>query len=166
MTDATDRLSPPAFAAERDPEDTEQAAGRQRLLVVSPPAGRAAGPGTNLANVFERFAETQHALGDQLVGLDGFLQQQGQQITELSAQLPDMKERINWLISSYYEDGRDARSFGERLARQEVGLAALTDTVRSLCEAQNQWKQTIEQLLQILARAHTVPVSPPAGEPA
>jgi hypothetical protein len=166
MPDATERLSPPALAAEPDPEVTDQAAGRQRLLVVSPPAGRAANPGASLATVFERFAETQHALGDQLVGLDGFLQQQGQQLTELAGQLPDMKERINWLIASYYEDGRDARSFGERLARQEVGLAALTDTVRSLCEAQNQWKQTIEQLLLILARAETPSVPPPAGEPA
>ena len=40
----------------------------------------------------------------------------------------------------------------EQLARQEAGLATLTDAVRGLCEAQTQWKQTLDQLLQILGR--------------
>jgi regulator of replication initiation timing len=134
-------------------------------LVVSPPAGRApykeGRPVTSLATVFGRFAEMQHLVGDQVVALEDSVQQQGQQLAEVSAQLPDMKERINWLIATYYEDDREMQSMRERLARQEAGLATLTEAVRGLCEAQTQWKQTMDQLLQILGRAQSTPVPAP-----
>ena len=50
----------------------------------------------------------------------------------------------------------------ERLIRQEASLATLTDAVRGLCEAQAQWKHTMDQLLQILGRAQApiVPAPP------
>ena len=123
-------------------------------------------PVTSLANVFGRFAEMQHLVGDQVIALDDSVQLQGQQLAEVSAQLPDMKERINWLIATYYEDDRASQDFRDRLARQEAGLATLTDAVRGLCEAQAQWKHTFEQLLQILAGAQTSPVPAPPRWPA
>jgi regulator of replication initiation timing len=146
-----------------EPVETAEPTGiRQRLLVVSPPAGRTANkegrPVTSLASVFGRFAEMQHLVCDQVIALEDSVQQQAQQLADVAAQLPDMKERINWLIASYYEDDRESQSLRERLARQEAGLATLTAAVRGLCEAQAQWKQTFDQLLQILGRAQSLPV--------
>ncbi len=150
-------------------ETAEPAGNRQRLLVVSPPASRVPNkegrPVTSLASVFGRFAEMQHLVGDQVVALEDSVQQQGQQLADISAQLPDMKERINWLIASYYEDDRESQSMREKLARQEAGLATLTAAVRGLCEAQAQWKQTFDQLLQILGRAQSLSVPAPPSMP-
>lgn len=162
MADVQDRLPEP-------PDTTDASANRQRLLVVSPPASRTphkeGRPVTSLATVFGRFAEMQHLVGDQVIALEDSVQQQGQQLADLSAQLPDMKERINWLIASYYEDDRKSQDIRERLARQETGLTILTDAVRGLCEAQAQWKQTLDQLLQILGRAQNAPVPAPPRWP-
>ncbi len=153
MADAPDFLSDP-------PETVETPGNRQRLLVVGPPANRAASregrPVTNLASVFGRFAEMQQLVGDQVIVLEDSVQQQGQQLADVSAQLPDMKERINWLIASYYEDDREAQGMRERLTRQEAGLATLSAAVRGLCEALAQWKLTLDQLLQSLGRAQSV----------
>jgi septal ring factor EnvC (AmiA/AmiB activator) len=149
MGDAQDRLA--------DAADTAETPGnRQRLLVVSPPASRAGRkegrPVTSLARVFGRLAEMQHLVGGQVTALEDSVTQQGRQLAELSEQLPDMKERINWLIASYYEESRQSQNMREALARQEAGLATLSETVRGLCEAQAQWRQTLDRLLQILGR--------------
>jgi septal ring factor EnvC (AmiA/AmiB activator) len=158
MADAPDILSEP-------PETAGTPANRQRLLVVSPPANRTANkddrPVTNLASVFGRFAEMQHLVCDQVIALEDSVQQQGQQLAGVSAQLPDMKERINWLIASYYEEDRDSQSIRERLSRQEAGLVTLTAAVQALCETQAQWKHTFDQLLQILGRAQSLTVPAP-----
>jgi hypothetical protein len=164
MADPQDRLTDPA-------ESADSPGSRQRLLVVSPPSNRAPNkdglnkdgrPITNLASVFSKFAEMQHLVGDQVIVLEESVQQQGQQLAEISAQLPDIKERINWLIASFYDENRETQSTLERLARQEAGLATLAAAVRGLCEAQAQWKQTLDQLLQVLggARGVTVPAPP------
>ena len=170
MADVQDRLPEPDVApSEPRPETAESPANRQRLLVVGPPASRnphkEGRPVTSLATVFGRFAEMQHLVGDQVIALEDSVQQQGQQLADVSAQLPDMKERINWLIASYYEDDRQSQNIRERLARQEAGLATLTEAVRGLCEAQAQWKQTFDQLLQILGRAQSPPVPAPPRWP-
>jgi septal ring factor EnvC (AmiA/AmiB activator) len=147
QTDPQDELSPPA--------EIDNPTTRQRLLVVPPPPRTAqrGRPVTSLAAIFGRFAEAQHQVGDQVLALEDSIEQQGAQLADLAAQLPDVKERINWLIANYYEDGRQSEGIRERLARQEAGLAALTEAVRELCEVQAQCKQTMDQLLQILGRA-------------
>jgi len=152
MADATEKITEPEPA---------------RLLVVAPPASRPREdrPVTSLADVFGRFAEMQHMVGDHVIALEDSVNQQGQQLADLSAQLPDMKERINWLIATYYEDNCDSQSVRDRLARQEAGLATLTDAVRGLCEAQAQWKQTIERLMQILSGAQAPVVAMPPRWP-
>ena len=130
MADAPDGLPQQDLA----PLETTDSSNRQRLLVVTPPANRIVHkdgrPVTRLATVFGRFAEVQQLVGDQVIALDDSVQQQGQQLNEISAQLPDMKERINWLIASYYEEDRQKEAFRDRLARQEAGMARLTDAVR------------------------------------
>jgi hypothetical protein len=99
MADVTEKSAEPEPAP---PEALEAAANRQRLLVVAPPAirTREGRPVTSLANVFGRFAEMQHMVVDQVIALEDSVNQQGQQLADLSAQLPDMKERINWLIAT------------------------------------------------------------------
>jgi predicted nuclease with TOPRIM domain len=123
---------------------------------------------TSLATVFGRFAEMQHLVGDQVIALEESVEHQGQQLAEVADQLPDMKERINWLIATFYEEDRKEEAIRERLNRQEAGLAAVTEAVRSLCEAQAQWKHTLDQLLEILGRAQslTVPAPPRLSDPA
>jgi hypothetical protein len=162
MADPQDRLP-------EQVEGSDASANRQRLLLVSPPANRCVykdgRPVTNLASIFGRFAEIQHLVGDQVIALEESVQLQGQQLADISSQLPDMKERINWLIASYYEENRESQSMRERLARQEVGLATLTNAVRGLCEVQAQWKQTLDHLLQILGRAQSMTVLPPPALP-
>jgi hypothetical protein len=132
MIDAQNKLSEPA-------ETGDSTAYRQRLLVVGPPASRSVSREgrsvTSLASVFGRFAETQHQVGDQVIALEDAVQQQGQLLADVAAQLPDMKERINWLIASCYEDNRQSQTVHQRLDRQEAGLATLTEAVRGLCEA-------------------------------
>lgn len=155
MADAPNVLSDPV-------ERIDNPAVRQRLLVLSPSPNRApqreARSVTNLASVFSRFAEMQSLVGDQVIALEESVEQQGQQLSDLAAQLPDMKERINWLIATYYEEDLDRQSLRERLARQEAGLAALTTAVRGLCDTQAQWRQTLDQLLQVLGRAQSAPL--------
>jgi chromosome segregation ATPase len=154
MSELQDFLAEPV-----EPADSGE--NRPRLLVVNPPPGRTAPkegrPVTSLAAVFSRFTEMQNLVGDQVIALEDSVQQQGRQLADVSAQLPDMKERINWLIASYYEDAQQSQSIRERLARQEAGLATLAEAVRGLCEAQAQWKQTMDQLLQVLGRAQNAP---------
>jgi hypothetical protein len=132
---------------------------------VSPPVGRTlhkeGRPVTNLAAVFGRFAEVQQVVVDQVVSLEESVQQQGLQLADVAGQLPDMKERINWLIASYYEEDRQEGAIRDRLNRQEAGLATLTEAVRNLCEAQAQWKHTLDQLLEILGRAQSAAVPAP-----
>jgi hypothetical protein len=150
-------------------EAPDATAMRQRLLVISPPASRSPQrerPVTSLGSVFGKFAEMQHQVADQVIVLEDAMEQQGQQLADVASQLPDMKERINWLIATYYEESRQSRSIHERLARQEAGLATLTDAVRGLCEAQAQWKDTIGQLLQVLGRPQAAPVAAPPRWPA
>jgi regulator of replication initiation timing len=170
MADAHDRLTEPELAPpEPRPDTADSFANRQRLLVLSPPLNRTVQkegrPVTSLASVFGRFAEMQHMVGDQVIALEDSVQQQGQQLADLSEQLPDMKERINWLIASYYEDDRQSQGFRDRLARQEAGLTTVTEAVRGLCEAQAQWKETFDRLLQILGRAQAPVVAAPPRWP-
>jgi len=103
----------------------------------------------------------QHLVGDQVIALEESVEQQGQQLTELAGQLPDMKERINWLIATFYEEDRKDEAIRERLTRQEANLATVADAVRNLCEAQAQWKHTMDQLLEILGSAQNLPVPAP-----
>jgi septal ring factor EnvC (AmiA/AmiB activator) len=169
MADAIDKVEPNPAPTEQRADASDPSANRQRLLVVSPPANRAmhkeGRPVTSLATVFGRFAEMQQLVTEQVIGLEESVQQQGQQLAEVAAQLPDMKERINWLIASYYEDERQNDTIRARLTRQEAGLATLTEAVRNLCETQAQWKHTLDQLLEILGRAQSLTVPAPARWP-
>jgi archaellum component FlaC len=146
-------------------ETVDASGNRQRLLVVTPPAHRTitqeGRPVSSLATVFGRFAEMQHLVGDQVIALEESVEQQGKQLADVATQLPEIMERVNWLISSYYEEARQAQVLRERLARQDAVLATVTEAVRGLCENQADWKQTLDQLAQVLGRAQSAQVRAP-----
>ena len=158
MADAQDNLA-------QTVETVDAPGNRQRLLVVTPPAHRnvpkEGRPVTSLATVFGRFAEMQQLVGDQVIALEESIEQQGQQLAEMATQLPDIMERVNWLIASYYEEARQAQTFREKLARQDAVLATVAEAVQGLCENQADWKQTLDQLAQVLGRAQSTPVRAP-----
>jgi len=146
-------------------EPVDASGNRQRLLVVTPLAHRNVSkegrPVTSLATVFGRFAEMQHLVGDQVIALEESVEQQGKQLADVAAQLPEIMERVNWLIASYYEEARQAQALREKLARQDAVLATVTEAVQGLCENQTDWKQTLDQLAQVLGRAQNKPVRAP-----
>jgi DNA repair ATPase RecN len=158
MADAQDNLAQTA-------ETVDASDNRQRLLVVTPPAYRHVSkesrPVTSLATVFGRFAEMQHLVGDQVIALEESVEQQGEKLADVAAQLPEIMERINWLIAGYYEEARQAQTLREKLARQEAVLATVTEAVQGLCEDQTDWKQMLDHLAQVLGRAQNKPVRRP-----
>ena len=165
MTDPTDKLAQVETATLGPRPEIADPATRSRLLVVTPPVNRTAHKEgravTSLATVFGKFAEAQQLVSEQVVALEDTLTQQGLHLSDVSAQLPDVKERINWLIASYYEEGCKSEVLRERITRQEETMAKLTDTVRQLCEVQTQWKTSLDQLIQIFGRVQNLSVVEP-----
>src|SRR5579872_5023933 len=101
----------------------------QRLEVVSRGPNRAARPVTNLAKVFGQFAEVQHQVTEQVLALEESVGQEREVLAATVAQIPDIKERINWLISSFYELGQKDVAIEQRISRQDVEIAAATSTL-------------------------------------
>jgi septal ring factor EnvC (AmiA/AmiB activator) len=136
----------------------------QRLAVVSAPASRAARPVTNLAKVFGQFAEVQQQVAEQVMALEESFNEERQEVAAAAAQLPELRERINWLIASFYEQSQQNAGMEERLKRQSQELAAVQAAMQSMCEAQRQWQSTVDQIIDVLIRARSA--SPPvAGTP-
>jgi hypothetical protein len=131
----------------------------QLLAVVGIGTTRPARPITNLARVFGQFAEVQQQVAEQVIALEESLNQERQDAAAVAAELPELKERINWLIAGYYEQAQVNARVEERINRQHEDLAAVAATVQSLCDSQNQWQGTVDQLIQVLLRAR------PSGVP-
>src|ERR1043166_7943194 len=55
----------------------------------------------NLSGVFRQMAELQQHFAEQVVGLEGSLDQHQQRIDGAITELPELKGRVNWLISNY-----------------------------------------------------------------
>jgi uncharacterized coiled-coil DUF342 family protein len=141
------------------PEDLGPTAGPKKLAVMTPPPHRDR-PVTNLGRVFGQFAELQQQIAEQVVALEDSVYQQRQDLALAMAQMPDIRERINWLIASFYEQSRKDESVREKLTRHDAALATLTEAVRAIQQAQAQWQSAIEDLLGSLTRAKAAPVPP------
>jgi small-conductance mechanosensitive channel len=139
-----------ALPEEARTQDTAPDVPGQRLTVVN--SNKTARPLANLARVFSQFSELQHQLCEQVAVLEESVVQQREEIVEQIAAIPEMKEKINWLIATYYEQSTKDEAVRDRLTRVERELAAVTDTVRSLSEFQANWKSTFEQLAEVLWR--------------
>ena len=69
--------------------------------------------------------------------------------------LAEMKQKVNWLIASFYDQGKKDQDVRDRLDRLEAGMASLSDMMRKMCESQAQWRSSMDQVVEILVRART-----------
>jgi hypothetical protein len=118
----------------------------RKLAVIPPPLPRPR-PITNLGRIFGQFADLQQQIAEQVVALEESVEQQRQDVAAALSQLPAMRERINWLMASFYEQSHKDALVREKLDRHDSALAALTDTVRAIHEAQMQWQAAVEEIL-------------------
>ena len=142
------------------PEDLGPVAGPKKLAIMAPPPHRER-PVTNLGKVFGQFAELQQQITEQVVALEDSVSQQRQDLALAMSQMPDIRERINWLIASFYEQSKKDESVRERLRRHDATLAALAEAVRGIHQAQSQWQASMEEILGGLMRAKFAPIPPP-----
>jgi hypothetical protein len=159
MTDAMGLPPVEVSDATIQPEDPGPLAGPKKLAIMAPPAHRER-PVTNLGRVFGQFAELQQQIAEQVVALEDSVSQQRQDLALAMSQLPEIRERINWLIASVYEQSKKDESVRETLIRHDAALATLSEAVRRLHQAQSQWQSSMEEILGSLTRARFAPIPP------
>jgi uncharacterized coiled-coil DUF342 family protein len=145
-----DRTEPPLSEAE--------AVGAVKKLAVLPaPTNplREARPVTNLGKVFGQFAELQQQIAEQVVALEDSVHHQRQDLATAMAQLPELRERVNWLIASFYEQSKKDESVRERLSRHDAAIAELTETVRAMGAERMRWQTAFDEVIESLVRART-----------
>ena len=150
--------------AKHSSASTEPESLAQKLQVVSARTSRgdaALKAGANLSGIFIQLVELQQQFGQQIVSLEEGIQQQRQELVNTMGQLPEIKEKINWLVASFYEQGKKDLRLREKVARNEATLLNVAKAVRSLCDAQAQWKAVMERLAETLEEARSLPVTPP-----
>jgi septal ring factor EnvC (AmiA/AmiB activator) len=162
----TDALGVPNLDRTESPvtkEDAEVPAGLKKLAVMSPPSSREPRPVTNLGKVFGQFAELQQQIAEQVVSLEDSVHHQRQDIASAVAQLPELRERINWLIASFYEQSKKDESVRERLNRHDATLAALLEASRTMQETQGRWQSAIDEVVTSLLKAKAMLAAPEAA---
>jgi len=142
-----------------EPAELAEPAGSKKLAIMAPPSHRER-PVTNLGKVFGQFAELQQQMAEQVVALEDSVQDQRQDLALAMSQMPDIRERINWLIASFDEQSRKDESIREKLGRHDATLATLVEAVRGIHQAQRQWQSAIEDILGILSRAKGASLPP------
>jgi uncharacterized coiled-coil DUF342 family protein len=133
-----------------------EAAGAVKKLAILPAPShppRESRPVTNLGRVFGQFAELQQQIAEQVVALEDSVHHQKQDLAAAMAQLPELRERINWLIASFYEQSKKDESVRDRLAKHETSLESLTETVRAMREQQTRWQSAFDEVIASLVRA-------------
>jgi hypothetical protein len=156
MSDASGapKLDRPESLLTRD--EVEVPGGLKKLTVMSPPPHRETRPVTNLGKVFGQFAELQQQIAEQVVSLEDSVYHQRQDIASAVAQLPELRERINWLIASFYEQSKKDESVRDRLNRHENTLEALLEASRTVRDTQGRWQEAIDVVVASLLKAKEV----------
>ena len=131
--------------------------GPRKLAVVAPPPPRERSV-THLGKVFGQFAELQQQIAEQVGALEESVYQQRQDVAAAISELPDMRERINWLMASFFEQSRKDESVRQKLNRHDAALATLVEAVRGIHQAQAQWQSALEDILHGLTRAKATPM--------
>ena len=154
MIDAIDAPKPDSTTEITQP-DTEAAGGIKKLAVLPPPMqpARDSRPVTNLGKVFGQFAELQQQIAEQVGALEDSVHLQKQDVATAMAQLPELRERINWLIASFYEQSKKDESVRERLTRHDTAIEGLADNVRVMNEQQERWMTALDEVIGSLVRA-------------
>jgi hypothetical protein len=135
--------------------EAEAAGAVKKLAILPTPAhpAREARPVTNLGRVFGQFAELQQQIAEQVVALEESVHHQKQDVAAAMAQLPELRERINWLIASFYEQSKKDESVRDRLSKHETAIESLTETVRGLSERNGRWHAAFDEVIASLVRA-------------
>jgi len=135
--------------------ESEPAGAFKKLAILSPPShpvrdGRAV---TNLGRVFGQFADLQQQIAEQVGALEDSVHQQKQDLAAASAQLPELRERINWLIASFYEQSKKDEAVRERLARHDAAIDSLNESLRLMHEQNGRWHAAFDGVIEALMRA-------------
>ena len=150
MSDALNKLD---RSPEAPPLEAE-ALGIKKLTVLPAPGHVPKDrPITNLGKVFGQFAELQQQIAEQVVTLEDSVQNQKADIAAAIAQLPELRERINWLIASFYEQSKKDESVRERLTRHDQALETVLTTVKTIESQQKQILTAFEEMFSGLSRA-------------
>jgi chromosome segregation ATPase len=164
MTDAfgaskLDRNSPEPSLAE-----AEAIGAVKKLAILPPPAHppRDTRPVTNLGRVFGQFAELQQQIGEQVVALEESVHHQKQDLATAISQLPELRERINWLIASFYEQSKKDETVRDRLSRHDAAIESLTEAMQivrdqnaRMRDQQDRWQAAFDEVVETLVRAKT-----------
>jgi hypothetical protein len=143
-----------------EPLAEAEAAGAVKRLTILPapvhtPRDRDPRPVTNLGRVFGQFAELQQQIAEQVVALEDSVYNQKQDIAATVAQLPELRERINWLIATFYEQSKKDESVRDRLTRHDSAIEVLAESVRAMHEQQSRWAAALDEVIGSLVRAKT-----------
>jgi hypothetical protein len=137
--------------------DAEAAGAVRKLAILPPPAHttreRDPRPVTNLGRVFSQFAELQQQIAEQVVALEDSVQNQKHDLAAAIAQLPELRDRINWLIASFYEQSKKDESVRDRLTRHDSAIEVLAESVRSMHDQQTRWAAALDEVIASLMRA-------------
>jgi chromosome segregation ATPase len=143
-------------------DDGDVPGASKKRAVMNAPAERESRPVTNLGKVFGQFAELQQQIAEQVVSLEESVHHQRQDLASAVAQLPELRERINWLIASFNEQSKEDESIRERLNRHETTLSALTESTRTIQEIQGRWQAAIDEVIASLLKARAMLAAPEA----
>src|SRR5690349_20425835 len=80
---------------------------------------------TNLSNCFRQFLEIQEELGRQFGDLEDALDRQRQQVGANLSDIPELKQKINWLIASLYDQSKRDEEMRQRVGRLETDLCSV-----------------------------------------
>jgi chromosome segregation ATPase len=135
--------------------EAEAAGAIKKLAILPPPAqpARESRPVTNLGKVFGQFAELQQQIAEQVGSLEESVHQQKQDVAAAMAQLPELRERINWLIASFYEQSKKDEAVRDRLSRHDTAIESLIETVRAMAEQQHRWHNAFDEVIESLVKA-------------
>jgi len=110
---------------------------------------------TNLSKVFGQFAELQQQIATQVAELEASFRGQREEFSSALDQMPEIRDRINWLIANLYDQANKEEAVSERLAAQEIAVASLERTVRGLVETTSRWNATMDEVIDALVRARS-----------
>lgn len=150
----TDAFENPELSAEDAPE--AETPGIRKLAVLPAPVNaQRERPVTNLGKVFGQFAELQQQIAEQVVTLEDSVQNQKADIAAAISQLPELRERINWLIASFYEQSKKDESVRDRLTRHDAFIDSILATVKNMESQQKQVLGAFDEMFDALARARS-----------
>jgi hypothetical protein len=155
MSDAFEAPKVDSSLAEPSSSEEESDEGGKKLAIFPPPAhlSRDTRPVTNLGKVFGQFADLQHQIAEQVIALEDSVNHQKQEVAAAIAELPELRNRLDWLVSTFYEQTKKDETLRDRVSRQAAAIESLTETVRALQERHTQWETAFDDVIASLVRA-------------